>query len=459
VPNQARFKPSFPELTSIDDRLWATLCSGLIATAYRPRHRRKDTFIEDWLTPLSWPTMFVMRFQMTDRPDAKKPQRSVILLTLKFAFDVHSCNIYVDARTNPECSPAVFDLGLPRSTWDVYRHHLDPAQNRTAADLALTMFRETRRVVEAGEAIPFEPTMPNFYLAYARQPAFERSSVLLSEASLASGVPEANISDADLEAYFWEQSFTHEGYTCVPQRYLARQEAEYPTHPVDGSPCPEGVGRPMEWRDRKWYYDANACRWIPAGQRPHHVFAHMGVALGRTFRNPAFTALRACDFFPERLFPDSLYPEGFKYPDFMALPGIDSPEPEEGQVGVGPIYGPGGLHDRLRAACRANGMTRDGLIKLMREMMGKAGEMASDDDLAHALDLPHLPMTMTFATAVRVVRYCAPASDESLTYRMPGIDRLNLYATKPIWASRVEPAARQPARSQEHARASAPLTG
>ena len=481
MPNHARFKPSdtaFPELSKVEDPLWGTLRSGLVALADRPRDRNSITFADDVLTPLSSITTFAMRFHMTDRPNAKKAQRSVILLALKWVFEPHSCNVYVDARTNPECSPAVYDLLLPRRMWGAYRHHLDPA-NKTAADLAITMFRETKRVVEAKETIPFEPRVPNIYLAYpvGREPVVERSAQLIYDLSKESGVPAEALTDEDLDAYFWKYSFVENirepidwgrrtkdvPHRFVPQRYLARQDSDYVIHPVDSSPCPKDAGQPDEWRG-KWFYNAGEARWIPSGQEPAYVYADMSNVIGRPFRNPAFSVLRAAAFFSEDIYTPEEYPEGFKYGDFMKLPDIDAPEPPERddgtrEPGIGPIYGPGGLHDRLADAIKANPSTKAGLVNLMREMMGKTGTTASDDDIKWALDNPHRDMFLSCATTVRVVRYCAPAGDESMTWRLPGIDRLNLYATKPIWTPRAEPAAERPMGSQKHARASAPAPG
>ena len=419
MPNPVRFQPSaFPELTSVSDARWALL-SGLIAIADRPHNRHNDSFIkpEHWLAPVTGPTMFVMRWQMTDRPDAKKPQRSVILLALKFAFDPHSGQVYVDSKRNDGCNPAAFDCALPRSTWDVYRHHLDPASNKTAADLALIMSREANRVLDAGDPIPYQPTLPDFYFAFAQRPVFEKGSVVKREASAALGVVAEQITDAELETFFWSQSFEHEGRVFVPQRYLARQ-GDYPVHPVDGSSRPDGGGKPGQWKGL-WYFGDG--RWNAGAQRPVHVYAHMGNVLGRQFRNPAFTVLKANSFFPADM----------TYPQFAAAPDIE------------------GLHQRFTDALAANSTIIDVLIAAMRQTMGRAGDMATDEDLKFALDHPESPMNLSFATSVRMVRYSAPPRADALTWQLPG-GYFNLFDTKRIWTSRVEPAMPRSAGVPEH---------
>jgi hypothetical protein len=366
--------------------------------------------------------MFVMRWQRTMRPDAKTPQRSVILLTLKFAFDVHSGRVYVDAKQNEECSPAVFDCALPRSTWGACRHHLDPDQNKTAAHLAVMLAREANRVVEADEPIPHQPTLPEFYCAFLQRPVFERGAVIKREASSALGKAIDDITDQELEDFFWAHSFEENGCILLPQRYFARQ-GDYPVHPVDGSTRPDEAGSSGQWKGL-WYFGDG--RWNPGAQRPHRVYANMATVLGRPFRNPAFTVLRANSFFPADL----------SYPQFMAAPDIAN------------------LDRQLLDALEANDTIIEVLVGMMRQELGRNSEMATDADIKAALDDPHLPMTLSHATGVRVVRYNIPPRPDALTWQFPG-GHVDLYSTKRIWASRVVPAMGRPTGSFDHGRASA----
>jgi hypothetical protein len=424
IPRRPKFS-AFPVLTSVSDARWAAL-AGLLAVAFRPPSRQSDSFAEHGLTPLSGPTMFVMRWQHTLRTDAKKPQRSIILLTLKFAFDVNSGQVYADAKQNAECSPAVFDCALPRSTWGMHRHHLDPLQNKTAADLAIAMAREANRAVEAGVPVPHQPTLPEFYMAFpqAQRPSFERSYWVHREALVALGKATDDITDVELESFFWQQCVEADGYIYVPQRYLAHQ-GDYPVHPVDGSLRPTDDGAPGRWQGL-WYFGDG--RWNPAAQRPYRVYASMANVLGRSYRNPAFTVLKANSFFPADM----------TYPQFEAA--------AETEIGV--------LHRKLVDALEANVTITEVLLAMMRQMLGRLSELATDDDLLHALDEPHRPMILSFATGVRMVRYSSPPRPEALTWQFPG-GHVDLYSTRRVWASRVAPVVESPGGS--HGRAPTPV--
>ena len=179
-----------------------------------------------------------------------------------------------------------------------------------------------------------------------------------------------------------------------------------------------------------WYFWDG--RWNPAAQRPARVYAHMGNVLGKPFRNPAFTVLKAHGFFPREA-----YPDGLTYPQFMAAPAL------------------AGLEQRLRDSVAANETVVDGLVRAMREEMGKTGNMATDMDLKLALESPHLPMNLTFASGPRVVRH-GGLGPEGMTWQLPGV-YVNLYYVRQLWADRAEPA--PSAGSHDHGRASAPVAG
>ena len=414
-PKQPR-RGTFSEFTALSAARKVVLCSGIAVTTFRPNNRRNDTFVrqEHWLPPVSAPTLFVERYQYTTMPGTDEPQWSVILHLLKFAYDVHSGLVYVDAKRNDVCNAAVYNCTLRGD----HRERLDPVSNKTAADLAVAMFREANRVLDAGEPIPHQPTLPDFYLSFAQRPAFEKGPVVRREASATLGVAEDHIGDGELEEFFWSQCFEADGCLYVPQRYLARQGGDYPVHPADGSPRPDGYGKPGQWKGL-WYFGDG--RWTPAAQRPQRVYAHMGNVLGRSFRNPAFTVLKANSFFPADL----------TYPQFMAAPDV------------------GSLHRVLTEAVDANGTVVELLTTAMRQAMGKNGDMATDDDLMAALEAPHLPMTLTFASGVRVVRYSGPPRPEAMTWQLPGV-YVNLFDAKQVWASRVEPAVPRLAGSHDH---------
>jgi hypothetical protein len=417
--------------------------------AYRPHNRHCNSFakLEHLLAPINGPTMFWLNCQYTEVP-GERPQWGVIERLFKFDYDVHSGRVYVDANRNGDCNPGVYDLALPVHR-RMERHYLTAAINKTAADLALAMYREINRALDANEPILYQPTLPDFYFAFVRPPVFERSPVLVREASAALGMAPDQMSEDDLQTYFWSQRFEQDGMIFVPQRYLARQASDYAAHPIDGSPCPAGCGKPGEWQRSSadgaaWYFGDG--RWNPAAQRPHRVYAHMGKVLGRPFRNPAFTVLKAGKLFPGEL----------TYPEFTGMLALDRAPvlDANGNVveeGRGPIHGPGGLHDRLREEVAANPATKDGLIQAMRGVMGQNGDMATDDDLANALDYPHLPMNLTFASGIWLVRY----SGRSWTWQWPG-GYGDFYAVKKSWAGRVEPADRGPAGGYRHGRASTP---
>jgi hypothetical protein len=413
---------------------WAALTAGVIALTVRPHNRHSSSFakLEHRFAPLSGPTLLVLRAQYASRPDAAAPQRSVVLLMLKFAYDIHSGRVYVDASRDAECSPAVYDCALPRGTWDEYPHHLDPAANVTAAELARAMFREANRVLDSGEPIPHQPAMPEFFLAFPRRPIFERSYMLTREVSAAYGMAAEAISESDLERFFWDQSFESDGFHFVPQRFLTRQ-GDYPVHPVDATACPEGSGAPGEWRGL-WYFGDG--RWNPAAQRPHSVYASMGGVLGRPFRNPAFTVLWDNAFFAAE--------GGLSYPEF-----VSATDPAQLADRLAR------LKERLDDAFNANFTIGDRLVDMMRTALGKNAAMADDEDMLQALYAPHLPMHLSFAPAVQVVRYSAPPRPDSLTWRWWGCE-VNLFSTKPMWAGRVEPAAPPSARGHHHGRAPAP---
>jgi hypothetical protein len=262
--------------------------------------------------------------------------------------------------------------------------------------------------------------------------------VLKREASAAFGVAPEEIPDADLEEFFWAQTTESGSYVLVPQRYLARQ-GEYPVHPVDGSPRPEGEGIPGHWQGL-WYFGDG--RWNPGAQRPDHVYADMSNVLGRPFRNPAFTVLKASNFFPAELFSVELFPEGMNYREFMkAAAQVLTKEarckmtPEAVAAWVPDIIRD--LHQRLSDALVANDTLIDVLLPQMRVLMGRTGEMATDEDLAMALNRPDLPVNLSFAGNVGVVRCSAPSRPAS-TWRLPGV-HANLFVVKPWWADRVEP--------------------
>jgi hypothetical protein len=402
------------------------LRSGIAAFAVRPADRHDESFATQYLSALNKSTVVVERFQDTNRPDAKKPQWSVILQMFKFAFHVPSCRVYVDATVNEECNPAAFDCTLPKNTWDVYRHHLDPVANKTAANLACSMFKEVNRVLDAGEPIPYQPALPEFFLTFSQRPAFERSPTLRRDAATTMGMVAEHITDAELEEFFNAQCFEQEGETYVPQRYLAHQ-GSYSVHPVDGSPCPIGGDKAMEWKGLWYFWDG---RWNPAGQRPNGVYAHMGNMLGKPFRNPAFTVLKAAGFFAADM----------TYPQFLAQPDIE------------------GLHQRLLEAFNANSTVTEMLVAGMRQALGRTGNMATDEDMVAALESPDKPMKLSYATNVQLVRYSAPPRPESMTWVWPW-GWFNFYSPKKMWTSRTEPAPWQPKESHEHGRALAPVTG
>jgi hypothetical protein len=428
-----RFKPSaFPELTNVSPARWARL-SGLIAVAFRPPNRLNNSFADHGFIPLSpGPTMFVMRWQYV--LDEEKLQRSVILQALKFCFNIQSGRIYADAKLNPECSAAAYDCALPRSRWSPGGHHLDPNRNKTAADLVIYMSREANRVIEAKEPIPHQPILPEFYLAFGRRPTFERSDVLVREASDIIGKAPGDIPDAELEEFFWAQTFESGDYVLVPQRYLARQ-GEYPVHPLDGSVRPEMAGEPGQW-DGLWYFGDG--RWNAAAQRPETVYVHMGTVLGRPFRNPAFTVLKASSFFPADM----------TYPQFMAIAEAQAKSTAKDKVL--PIIA--GLHQRLSDALAANSTVITLLVTEIENLMGRTRDMATEEDLLRALDRPDLPMTLSFATGVRMVRYSGLPRPESLTWQVSG-GHVDLYSVKEPWADKVAPAAGRPEGSS-HGRVS-----
>jgi hypothetical protein len=415
---------AFFEFTSVSEARWAQLM-GLIALAYRPPNRSSDSFADHGLIPLTGATLFVMRWQHSLWPGGDKPQRSVILMAFKFAFDVHSSRVYVDAKRNAECNPAVYDCALPRNLWSACLHHLDPARNRTAVDLAIAMAKEGNRVIEAGEPVPHQPALPEFYLAFGRPPVFERSTALRREASAALGKVADDVTDAELEAHFWSRSFQSDNYTCVPQRYLAHQGL-YPVHPVDGSLRPDGEGKAGEWRGQ-WYFGDG--RWNPAAQRADWPLAYMAGVLGRPYRNPAFTVLKANSFFPAEL----------TYPQFMAGEAM------------------AGFQQRLTAAVDANGTVIDVLVAGMRKQLGGANALATDDDLKNGLASPERPLSLSFATGIRLVRYTGLPRSEAFTWQFEGCD-VDLFAAKSVaWAGRTAPVEVRPEGSLNHGRAPAPV--
>jgi hypothetical protein len=421
LPNHVRFRASaLSELTYVSDARWAAL-SGVASVAFRPPDRWTDSFAEHGMTTLADVAVFCMRYQGCLFPDMKKAQRSVVLQVFKFAYDVYSGRVYIDAKQNDECSAAVFDCAIPRHKWGEYRHHLNPATNKTAADLALAMDREANRVLDAGEPIPHQPTLPEFYLAFERKPICEKGALLRREASSAFGKAPDEVTDEELEEFFRAQSFEWGSYILAPQRHFARQ-GEYLAHPVDGSRRPDNEGVTGNWQGL-WYFGDG--RWSPAAQRPAHVYAHMGNVLGRTFRNPAFTVLKANSFIPVAM----------TYPQFMATPDID------------------GLHQKFVDAIEANATVGELLVASMRQVLGRTGDLASDDDLKMALDRPDRPLNLSYATGVKLVRYVAPRAD-AMTWQFQG-GYVDLFNPKRVWEERVRPADLQPVGSTGHGRASA----
>jgi hypothetical protein len=423
-PTSPKSGSAFPSFTAGSEARWAALEEHIVL-AWRSPRRRTESFADDQLIRLSDPTLVVMRHQHTLRPDSKRAQRSVILLLLKLFFNVPKGEVFADAQQDDGCCSAVYDCALPRHLWGEYPHYLDPAHNKTAAGLATLMSREVNRVLDAGEPVSYQPTLPEFYMAFVQRPVFERGAILQREASAALGKAADDITNGELEEYFWSQTFETNGFLFVPQRYLARQ-GDYPVHPIDGSARPTNAGFPMQWQGQGpavWYFDDG--RWNPAAQRPHSVYARMSHVLGRPFRNPAFAVLKSNGFFPADM----------SYPQFMATPSIS------------------GLHQQLADALDANSTIADLLVASMRQALGSTGEMASDDDLLLALDQPNLPMNLSFATSVRALRVSGLRAD-ALTWRLPGV-RLNGFSAKRVWEAdwRVQPVSRMTG-SHEYGRAS-----
>jgi len=415
---------AFFDFTSMSEVRWAQR-QGLIAVAYRPGDRWDDSFDGRQLTPLTSPRMFVMQWQYSRWPSIVEPQRSAILKMYMFNFDPRSGRVYADAKRDPECNPAVYDCALPRNLWGACQHHLDPARNRTAADLAVAMSKEVDRVVQAGEPIPHQPVLPEFYLAFARPPRFERSPALRRETAAALGKPADHVTNAELEAYFWSRSFPVDDYTCIPQRYLAHQ-GQYLVHPVDGSPRPEGAGTTEGWQG-EWYFDDG--RWNPLAQQCDWPLVDMTNVLGRPFRNPAFTVLRNMGVVPANL----------TYPQFMKGRGMAD------------------FQGTLTSAVDTDETIVDVLVAMMRDQLGQIGELATDDDLKNALASPERPLRLSCVTGIWLARFTGLPRSEALSYRFDGCE-VDLFTVKSAaWATRTAPV--EPQESLNHGRTPAPTVG
>jgi hypothetical protein len=113
------------------------------------------------------------------------------------------------------------------------------------------------------------------------------------------------------------------------------------------------------------------------------------------------------------------------------------------------------LHQSFRDSIECNDTFIDALVAEMRKALGRTGAMATDDDLKLGLDHPELPLNLSFATGVRMVRYHGLPQTATMTWRLPGVD-VNLCDTKRVWAGRTAPVDPRPEGS-EYGRAVAPL--
>jgi hypothetical protein len=385
---------------------------GILAYAYRPATRDDDSFGGQTVTPLSAPSLFVMRWQHVQRPGVDEPQPSCVLAVMRFAYDAPSGRIFVDAKRDRDCNTAAWDLALPAELRSTFPQSLDPSRNKTAWRLAGIMSRAAEQVVREGEVLPSVPTMPEFLLAFSpqRPPVFEVSPALRADASAHLGVAPHKLTEADLRAYWDLKVETIAGHVCVPQEYLARADSTYTLHPIDGSSPPNRCGAPDEW-EGLWYYRNG--RWYPAAQRPARVLARMDRVCGRRMRNPAFSVLKD----------HGLVPLELDYPTFMR----DS--------------APHVLAIREAIATRIDGGESglaQALIEAMRARLGKADDRATDDDVVGALENPDRSMTLSFESKVGLVAYRGRPSPESLTFQFRG-GYTDLFTVRKLWADRFEP--------------------
>lgn len=403
----------------------ALIRMGLVAYAYRPPARDERTFRGKGLLALSAPSLFVMRWQRVLRPDRDDPQVSAPLAIYRFGYDVMSGQVYVDARRDPECNTACWDVAIPRELRHVYAHVLDSARNQTAAALAKGLTQAAEFAARDGVQVPAAVDLPEFVLAFdpAAPPAFEDSPALRADAAAALGRPAREVAEGELRAFWAGQLLDIDAALVgVRQEYLARQDRPYAAHPVDGSAPPEGPGRPDECRGL-WYYRDG--RWNPLAQRPCQALARMDRVCGRLTRNPAFSCLRQ----------EGLLPAGLPFPEFKADP--------DGWVQL--------ARENLGTALATDPALADRLLGRMRAHLGKqAATRGTDDDYAVALDRPDLPLRLSFESRIGLARYHGAPGVAALTYRHAG-GYVDLFSVRPKWASQVEPHARRPAGRNEHA--------
>lgn len=388
-----------------------SLCElGVTAYAYRPPIRGENAFCDSGFLNLGAPSLFVMRWQRVIRPHDDDPQPAALLLIYRFAYDVATGQVYVDARRDPECNTACWDAAIPREYRDRYRHCL-PVRNVTAVRLATSLMQAAEQAARGAARIPATVELPEFFLAFdpATPPVFEDSPALRADAAADLDRPAAELTEAELRAC-WDRRLVGDGFVGVRQEYLARQDVPYPAHPLDGSAPPTGPGRPGEHRGL-WYFRDG--RWSPLAQRPAQVLVRMDRVCGRAMRNPAFTVLRRQGMLPGIL----------TYPEFARDP--------DGWVQL--------ARERVQATVDLDPALADRLLADMRAALGGARDRADDDDLAVALDRPDRPIRLSRESRVGLVRYHGIPRADALTYRFAG-GYVDLYSVKPQWIGHIEPA-------------------
>jgi hypothetical protein len=392
---------------------------GVAAYAYRPPVRGENSFQDTGLISLSAPSLFVMRWQRILRPDNADPQVSAPLMIYRFAFDVMSGQVYIDARRDPECCTACWDIAILRELRHIYPHVLDGARNQTAAAMAKNLTLAAEFVIRESAQIPAAVDLPEFWLAFdpAVPPTFEGSAVLLANAAAALDKPIWEVSQAELRS-FWDSQLLDVGGSLigVRQEYLARQDKPYTVHPVDGSSPPEGPGWPDECRGL-WYYRDG--RWNPMAQRAYRALVRMDRVCGRLTRNPAFTCLRR----------EKILPESLGFPEFKADP--------DGWVQL--------ARENLQKTLESDPGLAERLLDQMKSHLGKqAAARGTDDDYAVALDRPDLALRLSHESRIGLVRYHGIPSTDALTFRHDG-GYIDLFTVRPKWTCQVEPYVSRPA--------------
>lgn len=408
------FTPSFRQISRATVETHGETV-GTMSYAYRPNDKTSNAFHTD-RQPLGRFTMLAHRAQWREKAD--RLLRSNIVALFSFRYDRELGRVWVDARRDPGCNAAAWDIAIPRAAHQKGHHILSPDANPTGAMMSTLLYRAAVLAAESGGAVDVVPEFPEFLLAFpaSAPPVPERTPTTLHAVRIANpalaAAPDDAIPDEAVRAVVEGLTVRDGAMLYVPQWLLGREVAHaswYASHPIDGTPRPEAPAADGE-RSGGWIM-VDGC-WLPAAQRPADVVADLSGVLGRE-TTAAWEVLVAYGLLPPM--PHAEWAAGCDDAEWArfrdrTLPGFLAP-------GASGVASPA-VHAWRICACAPH---------------------VTDDVVRRAFDDVRRPAVVARESKVGTVALQGRPRSESMTYRHAAFEA-NLFDVRREWERQIRPA-------------------